>query len=100
MTDIKGRSKVERIAVLISYDETSKFLGAAKIQSSTGANISETVYQRLVDLNIVELVKVISYDTNAVNTGVKNGAAVLLEKNCNAISCTYHAVIICFAQRF
>lgn len=80
MEDMTGSSKVERIAVLVSYNGTSKFLGAPKLKSSTGRNISDVVYQRLVDWDIVEKVKGLSYDTTSVNTGIKSGAVVNLEK--------------------
>lgn len=80
MNDLTGRSQVDRIAVLVSYNGTSKFLGAPKITSSTGANIAEVVYQRLLQWNIVDQVKGLSYDTTASNTGINTGAAILLEK--------------------
>lgn len=94
MSDVKGRNKVERIAVLLSYNGTTKFLGAPKLESSSGVNIAEAVYRRLVDWNIVEQVKAISYDTTAINTGVKAGAAVLLERklqhNIIHLPCRHH----------
>lgn len=80
MPDITGRTKVDRIAVLASYNGTCKFLGAPKINdSSTGANIAEVVYQRLLEWDIVNQVKGLAYDTTSVNTGIHAGAAVLLE---------------------
>lgn len=85
MEDMTGSSKVERIAVLVSYNGTSKFLGAPKLKSSTGRNISDVVYQRLVDWDIVEKVKGLSYDTTSVNTGIKSGAVVNLEKNLDVL---------------
>lgn len=54
LPDLIVRTKIERIAILVSYNETTKFLGAPKIQSSTGANIADVVYQKLVEWNIVD----------------------------------------------
>lgn len=48
----------------------------------------------LVDLDIVEHVNGISYDTTAVNTGPKNGEVVLLEEKMKLclinLPCWYH----------
>ena len=53
MQDVIGSTKVERIAILVSYNGTSKFLGAPKVTPSTGKNIVDVVYDRLVQWNIV-----------------------------------------------
>lgn len=79
MQDLSGRSKVDRIAVLVSYDGTTKFLGAPKVDTSSGANIADVVYQRLHQWNIIDQVKGLSFDTTASNTGINTGAVVLLE---------------------
>lgn len=39
--DLIGRSVSDRIAILVSYDGTSKFLGSPMIKPSTGANIAD-----------------------------------------------------------
>lgn len=74
MPDLIGKSKVDRIAVLVSYGGTSKFLGAPKITSSTGEEIACAKWK------IVDRVEGMSFDTTTSNTGVDNGAAALLEK--------------------
>lgn len=84
MEDLTGRSKVDRIAVLISYNGTTKFLGAPKInKSATGENIADVVYQRLIQWNLLDQVKGLSFDTTSTNTGTKSGAVVLLQKKMN-----------------
>lgn len=83
MLDLTGPSKVDRIAVLVSYNGTTKFLGAPKINSGTGENIAEVVYQRLCQWNIIDQVKGVSFDTTSSNTGTKSGAVVLLEEKMN-----------------
>lgn len=85
MKDLIGSTKVERIAILVSYNGTSKFLGALKVESSTGKNIADAVYEVLVKWNIVDQVSGFSYDTTSTNTGINTGAAVLLEKKLDVV---------------
>lgn len=80
LSDLTGREKVDRIAVLVSYDGTAKFLGAPKIQSGNGQNIAEAVYRILVEWNIAHKVVAASFDTTSSNTGLANGACTLLSK--------------------
>lgn len=79
MHDLIGKTNVERIAIIVSCNGTSKFLGAPKIASSTGQNIANAVYDTLVKWNIVDRIAGMSFDTTSHNTGVDNGAAALLE---------------------
>lgn len=80
LPDLIGNKMVERIAVLVSYNGTSKFLGAPKIDSSSGINIANAVYNVLTQWNIVDSVKSMCFDTTSHNTGVDNGACTLLQK--------------------
>lgn len=78
--DLIGNKLVDRIAILVSYNGTTKFLGAPKVASSTGLNIATTVHNVLVQWNITDSIKSICFDTTSHNTGVDNGACVLLER--------------------
>lgn len=78
LPDLVGGSNVDRIAVLVSYDETAKFLGAPKIEPSTGEKIAEAVHNVLVEWNISEKVVAASFDTTSANTGLDRGACALL----------------------
>lgn len=80
LPDLFGRSKVDRIAVLVSCNGTFKFLGAPKIESGTGRNIADAVFNLLVEWGISERVVACSYDTTSSNTGPQIGACVLLEE--------------------
>lgn len=81
MPDLIGHEKVDRIAVLVSYNGTSKFLGAPKIAThSTGENISNVVHVQLLTWNIVHLVQGMSFDTALPNTGPHVGACQLLQQ--------------------
>lgn len=79
MSDLTGRSNtVDRIAVLVSYGGTTKFLGAPKIHSGTGQNIAHAVYSVLVDWCIAEKVVAASFDTTSTNSGKDGGALAIL----------------------
>lgn len=54
MRDLVGKDKVERIAVLVSCNGTSKFIGAPKVNPSTGENIAAIVHRILNDWSIAE----------------------------------------------
>lgn len=79
LPDITGREKVERIAVLVSFNGTSKFLGAPKLESSTGENIAIAVHGLLMEWNLIDRVKAMAFDTTSSNTGIHNGACNLLQ---------------------
>lgn len=104
MKDLVGCTKVERIAILVSFNGTSKFLGAPKVESSTGKNIADAVYERLVKWNIVDQVSGLSYDTTSTNTGICTGAAVLLEKKNRRslinLPCRHHVYEIILRSAF
>lgn len=94
LPDLTGRSKVDRIAVLVSYDGTAKFLGAPKIQSGSGKNIADAVYNVLVEWDICEKVVAMCFDTTSSNTGLQNGACshlndLLGRKQIN-LGCRHH----------
>lgn len=81
LPDVVGKTKVDRIAVLVSYNGTSKFLGAPKITDSpTGERIAHAVYKILTDWNIADKVTAMSFDTTSTNTGINIGACVILQK--------------------
>lgn len=95
LPDIIGRTKVDRIAVLVSYNGSSKFLGAPKItDSATGLRIANVVYKLLVDWDIANKVTAVSFDTTSTNTGTNTGACVvlqrLLKRNLFLLACRHH----------
>ncbi|XP_043476309.1 uncharacterized protein LOC122507578 [Leptopilina heterotoma] len=79
LADLVGRFSVDRIAVTVSYNGTSKFLGAPKIESGTGENIAQAVYNTLVEWEISGNVVAASFDTTSSNTGLERGACIILD---------------------
>lgn len=89
-----GNTKVERIAILVSYNGTAKFLGAPKIASSSGENIAAAVYSLLIKWDIFDRVAAMSFDTTASNTGEKSGACLYLQERMGRklmnLACRHH----------
>lgn len=104
LVDLFGRSKVDRIAVLVSCNGTTQFLGAPKIESGSGANITQAVYDILVEWEIAEKVVACSFDTTSSNTGNDNGACVLLEdllgRKLIKLACRHHVFEIILKNVF
>lgn len=94
LQDLVGNQKVERIAILVSYNGTSKFLGAPKILTGTGENIANAVYNTLVDWEVHEKIAGMGFDTTSSNTGNKSGACLYLQKmigrNLINLACRHH----------
>lgn len=94
MESTLGKKKVDRIAILVSYDGTSKFLSATAVEPSTGENIATAVRDALVSWNIIDRVGAMSFDTTSSNTGSKSGATVFiqnfLERKLIQLPCRHH----------
>lgn len=80
LPEITGSDKVERLPVTISHSEGEQLLGAPKMDAGTGGNIAQVVYELLLHWNVTDQVVAACFDTTASNTGIRNGAAVLLEQ--------------------
>lgn len=94
LPDLVGIEHIDRIAVLVSYNGTAKLLGAPKIISGTGENIAAAVHNILVEWNISEKVVAASFDTTSTNTGIGQGACVLLndllDRKLINLACRHH----------
>lgn len=92
--DLVGRDKIDRIAILVSYNGTSKFLGAPKVHPATGENIANVVYETIIKWKLEKHIKGISFDTTSVNTGVDNGVIAVLNRKLGIdlvnMACRHH----------
>lgn len=70
LPDMKGKDKVDRLALVITAENEEKLLGIAKLEESCGENIAE---------GIEYLVQIVAFDTTSTNTGIEKGSAYLLE---------------------
>lgn len=104
LPDLFGRQKVDRIAMLASYDGTSKFLGAPKVPAGTGENIAEVVHDALIKWDIVNRVSAMGFDTTSSNTGEYNGACILLQDKLGRklikLACRHHMLEIVLKHVF
>lgn len=70
----------ERLAVTVSGNNNEQLLGVPVIPSGAGRDIAAGVYDELEKWNITKIIKDISYDTTASNSGIHNGAVAVLEQ--------------------
>lgn len=86
--------KVDRIAIVVSGLNIQKILAIAKTDDGKGAVVSDTVHEHLEAWSILESIVAMCTDTTGANTGVANGACVLLEKkrkrNLIYLACRHH----------
>ena len=71
--------KEERLPVLI-FEEKELLLAVPKMDSSSGKAQAKAVLDALHDWNLDDQVQIMCYDTTASNTGLLNGACLLLEQ--------------------
>lgn len=79
LQDLTGKAKHDRLPVIVTSGDIEQILGVPQLESGTGRNICDAVYQLLNDWNIASRIQAMSFDTTASNTGPIKGAAVLLE---------------------
>jgi len=72
---VLGTNKVNRLPVLVSADGKDKLLGVPNLVNGTGANAANILYNVLTEWGLGNKIVYITL----VNTGLKNGACVLLE---------------------
>lgn len=78
---MKGRERVERLALVVTGEKTEKILDIPKLDEGTGKKIADAVHNFLQTWKMDDLVQFICFDTTSTNTGIHKGAAYLLEKN-------------------
>ncbi|KAK3920028.1 Na(+)-translocating NADH-quinone reductase subunit E [Frankliniella fusca] len=96
--DLKGRSKVERLPVIVTGKGVDQMLGAHIIESSSGECQSKKIVENLDDWKCAEKVSAICTDTTSSNTGHRVGAVVKLEaalgRKLLYLACRHHALEI------
>ena len=70
----------ERLAITVTGNNNEQLLGVPAISNGTGKETAEGTFKKLMEFNIDDHVKAISYDTTATNSGKYSGAVVMLEK--------------------
>ncbi|KAL4090628.1 hypothetical protein QTP88_025427 [Uroleucon formosanum] len=77
---LTGKGLVYRLPIVASVNGHEQLLGVPALNTGTGSDQANAVYQTLVDWCLAENVQAFCSDTTASNTGRLNGACVLLEQ--------------------
>ena len=92
LLDITGRESADQLAVVVTGYNVDQLLGIPKLTSGTGEAVSEAVITTILDWDIQDRVKAMSFDTMAANTCTKAGACTLVEKSLTENYYTWHAI--------
>jgi len=94
--DISGHETVDRLPILVSDKSVDQLLAIPKLISGTGRSISSAVYETTSSWGLLVKIKCMSFDTTAVNTGLRNGACILLEQDKDVLwlACRHHIMEI------
>ncbi|XP_076674663.1 uncharacterized protein LOC143372399 [Andrena cerasifolii] len=77
---LSGKGRVERLPVIITYQQKGKLLGFSTIVESTGKEQALAIFEMLEDLQLTDTVQAICCDTTSTNMGRLKGACVILEQ--------------------
>ena len=99
-----AHEKVDRLAVIVSNSSQEQLLNIAKLPSGSGQAIANAVVASLDKWHLTNQVKAMSFDTTASNSGVRGGAAVLIEEKLGRellfLPCRHHILEIVLANVF
>ncbi|XP_046601323.1 uncharacterized protein LOC124295418 [Neodiprion lecontei] len=94
LTDLTGSESVDRIAIILSTSNVNQLLGVPKIFDGTAENHAVAILNTLEDWKVTPYIKAMCFDTPAVNTGILNGTAALIERKLNRkliwLPCRHH----------
>ncbi|CAH0397160.1 unnamed protein product [Chilo suppressalis] len=96
--DITGHKTVDRLPILVSGHGVDQLLAVPKLERGTSEACASAVYDAINSWNLSDKVKCLCFDTTAVNTGLRSGVCVLLErkmdKNMLWFACRHHIMEI------
>ncbi|XP_050531470.1 uncharacterized protein LOC126900072 [Daktulosphaira vitifoliae] len=91
---IINRAKVDRLPILVSFEGVSQLLGFPKIESDSGENQVNAIFDLLQVWDVKNKIQALCCDTTASNTGRLNDACILLkqllERNVLYLPCRRH----------
>lgn len=94
----------DRLAVIVSGVGVTKILGIPKIESSTGIDQANAVYDLIVQWNLVNNIKSMGFDTTPSNSGHLSGACAILEKKMKksllGLACRHHVMELILSAVF
>ena len=104
LPDITGRDSVDRLAVVVTGYNVDQLLGILELTNGTGKEVSEADITTLLDWDIQDRVKAMSFDTTAANTGTEARACTLVEKKLDRevlhLACRHHMYEVVLSDVF
>ncbi|KAE9533666.1 hypothetical protein AGLY_009015 [Aphis glycines] len=80
LPNLVGKDIMDRLSIVISSGDIEKILSIPVLQNSTANEQAKVIYKTLIEWNIQNSVRALSFDTTAVNSGRLGGTCVLLER--------------------
>lgn len=91
---LSSNDMVDRLPVIITYDDREQLLGVPALTSGTGEDQAAAVFQLLEEWGLSDKVQALCCDTTASNTGRLRGACILLEQRLDRellyLPCRHH----------
>lgn len=75
------KALIDRMNVIITYNETEHLFGVPKLPSRIGRSQAIAVYGTLEEYGLIDNVQASCYDTTSPNTGRLKMTCILLEQN-------------------
>lgn len=80
LPQLTGIGKIDRLAILVTFQGMEQLLGVPDIESSSGADQGEAIFEAVEEWGVTNKVQALCFDTTASNTGRLHGACVNMEK--------------------
>lgn len=84
----KGQVTEKRLAVVLSKKNATKVLGVENVNDGKAETVAEQIFETLLKWGI-ENVRVVCFDTEAVNSGRLNGVVIRLQRLMNKMLCPF-----------
>jgi hypothetical protein len=75
-----GKSNVDRLPVIVSFEGITQLLGVPKLKYGTGEQQANSIFDIINDWGVTNKIQALCCDTTASNTGRIHGACILLEQ--------------------
>jgi len=101
---VVGKTKVDRVAVLVTGGRMEKLLGVPQIGAGTGEKQANACLHALHNWQLRTQVRGLVFDTTSSNTGLNLGACTLLERALDRdlvwIGCRHHVFEVMLSRTF
>lgn len=85
---------IERCGIVATCPKGSRLLASKKIPAATGERVATATRETVSELQLMQWVVGLVFDTTLSNTGIENGSAVLFERELERflfyIGCRHH----------